>query len=51
MTLDFNGDGLLGLTVDGAVLVALVQNSGTITVWTDVSPDRPLPKIWIPRRS
>jgi filamentous hemagglutinin family protein len=31
VTLDFEGDGLLGLTVDGSVLGALTQNSGTIS--------------------
>jgi filamentous hemagglutinin family protein len=30
ITLDFDGDGLLGLTVDRAALGALAQNSGTI---------------------
>jgi filamentous hemagglutinin family protein len=32
ITLDFEGDGLLGLTVDSAALGAFAANSGTITV-------------------
>jgi filamentous hemagglutinin family protein len=34
VTLDFEGDGLFGLTVDGSLLGALTQNSGTISART-----------------
>jgi filamentous hemagglutinin family protein len=39
ITLDFDGDGLLGLTVDSAVLGALAENSGTVYLLSAAAAD------------